>query len=104
MNDASCLDIVSFLFQPLKRRFRHIQVFVMHEVCQFDDDNCSCSDNGIIFANKHQDNTKQGVIKRYVELRFITIAYFLFFDVLEVLMLELLCGIALLTYLFVTWS
>ena len=36
----------------------------MYEICRFDDDNCSCSDNGIIFADKYQDNAMQGVIKK----------------------------------------
>ena len=65
----------------------------MSEICQLNDENCSCSDNGIIVTDNYQDNAKKGVIKRYIEMRFITIAYFLFYDVLEVFMSE---------YLFIT--
>ena len=66
--------------------------FWMSEICQLNDENCSCSDNGIIFTDNYQDNAKKGVIKRYIEMRFITIANFLFYDVWEVFMLELHCG------------
>ena len=103
MNDDSCFDIISFLlFQSLTKRFRQRQVFLNAWNMSIQWREWQFSDNWIIFTDKYQDNAKQGVMKKgIIEMRFINIAYSLFYDFSEVLMLKI---ISLLTYLFVTWS
>ena len=71
----------------------------MHEICQLNDDNCSCSDNGIMLTDNYQDIAKQGVIKKIYGNE----AYYLYLlFVLRCLRSIDVEIIALLTYLFVT--
>ena len=91
MNDDSCFDIISFLlFQSLTKRFRQRQVFLNAWNMSIQWREWQFSDNWIIFTDKYQDNAKQGVMKKgIIEMRFINIAYSLFYDFSEVLMLKI---------------
>ena len=85
------VSIVSFLFQPLTKRFMHIQEFLNARNMSIRWREWQFSDNWIIFADKYQDNAKQGVMKKgIIEMRFINIAYSLFYDFSEVLMLKII--------------